>query len=172
VEHQKEGLMRRRRITLLVLVGLVVGISIPALAVTQYSSRVTYWGPSLVGGNYWCGKVQAQISDGGDYPPNGAAGSWSYAYYGANCFNTHNVGAGYLGAQVHLVKSGGTLCGSTPWSWNGGSSYYHSSFKALSPSGSCPANASYRSEAHAQHWNPNTNQYVNSSWVNSPYIPF
>ena len=163
--------MKRSLMAVAAALGLVVGLAIPALSATSYSSRVTYW-QANVGGANWCGKVQAQISDGTDYPPNGAAGSWSFAYYGANCLNTHNVPAGYLGAQVHLVKSGGTLCGSTPWSWNGGSNWYHSSFKALSPSGSCPAHASYRSEAHAQHWNPNTNQYVNSSWVNSPYIPF
>lgn len=163
--------MKRSVFVVIAALGLVVGIAIPALSTTAYSSRVTYW-EANVDGAHWCGKVQSQISDGDDAPPNGSAGSWSFGYRGADCLNTHSVPAGYLGAQVHLVKSGGTLCGSTPWSWNGSRDWNHSSWRVLNPSGSCPASASYRSEAHAQHWNPNTNQYVNSNWVNSPFIPF
>lgn len=151
-----------------VVLGLLVGWQIAAFAANAKSSIVKYWGPAQ--GNNWCGKVQAEIDDQPSY--QGSAISWSLAYYGANCLNTHSVSAGYLGAQVHLVRSNGNLCGSTPWSFNASSAQSHASAKNLNPSGSCPANGTYRSSAHAEHWNPNTNQYVQSNWVNSPYIPF
>lgn len=73
---------------------------------------------------------------------------------------------------VHLVRSDGTLCGSTAWSWNGSSASLWTSGKSLSPSGSCPAHASYKSEAHAQHYNPNNGNYPTSNWINSPFLTF
>jgi hypothetical protein len=152
----------------IVALGLLVGLQGVAMATSASSSRVTYWGPAS--GNSWCGKVQAVIDDAPSY--QGSAISWSFAYYGANCLNSHNVPAGYLGAQVELVRSNGTICGSTAWSFNGGSQSSHASAKNLNPGSFCPANGTYRSSAHAQHWNPNTNTYVKSFWVDSPYIPF
>jgi hypothetical protein len=132
---------------------------------------ITYW-QANVGGANWCGKVQSLIEDGATYAPNGAAVSSSWAYYGANCLNMHNVPAGYLGAQVHLVKSDGTLCGSAPWSFNGSSADLQTSTKPLNTSSSCPAHAIYRSDAHAQHYNPDTGSWPTSNWVSSPQLQF
>jgi hypothetical protein len=153
--------------SLLLLASFLVGAG-TALAASALSSQVVYWGPAPVGGSMWCGKVQATVNDAGA----GFATSRSSAYFGANCGNTHNVPAGYLEAQVHLVRSNGTLCGSTPWSFNGTSGYLMNSSKTLVSSTSCPPNASYHSSAHAGHFNPNTNLYVVSNFINSPNIPF
>jgi hypothetical protein len=159
-------------VVVVAIAGFLAGLALPALAASRNSSLITYWGPVSVGGANWCGKVQSIVSDAADFPPNGGAISASWAYYGANCGNTHNVPAGYLGAQVHLVKSDGALCGSTAWSWNGSSASLWTSGKLLSPSGSCPAHASNKSEAHAQHYNPNNGNYPTSSWINSPFLTF
>jgi hypothetical protein len=150
--------------------GLIAGLQLAALATTASSSIVTYWGPVLVQGNYWCGQVQSTVDDNVGY--NGSARSSSISRFGANCGNSHTVPAGYLGAQVRLVRSNGTLCGSTPWSTNGSSTSVHFSTKTLSPTSSCPLTGTYRSDAHAEHWSPAANVYRVSNWVSSPYIPF
>jgi hypothetical protein len=163
-------------VAVLLVLGFVLGFGVMALAQNALSSEVTYWGPVNVNGTYWCGKVQAEvISNSGPSPwrpPNGGSTSWSYTYTGLQCGGNHNAPAGYLGAQVHLVKTDGTLCGSTAWSFNGVAAHYQESDLWLSPSSSCPANGTYHGSAHAEHWNPNTNQYVQSNWVNSPNLGF
>lgn len=150
--------------------GLVAGLQLGALAIFASSGAVIYWGPTQVQGNNWCGKVSSTVEDTSTTP--GFAQSLNSAMYGNNCLNYHNVPSGYLGAQVHLVRSNGTLCGSTAWSFNNSSISSHGSLKNLNPSGSCPNNGTYRSDAHAQHYNPNTTQFVVSNWVSSPYITF
>lgn len=160
--------VKRLAVLLSAAVGLGLGLEGAAFATATFSAAVNYWGPTPISGSQWCGKVVAGVDDEG----SGSASSGSLAYYGSNCLNIHNVPAGYLGAQVHLVRSDGTLCGSTAWAFNGTSASFMTSVKNLNPSGSCPASGTYRGSAHAEHWNPNTNWYVKSDWVNSPYLPF
>ena len=147
----------------------VVGVMLVLAAATALGSStsgwVKYFGPTQYGGSYHCAKVRADMNTGTNPIAYSRSSSWS----GSACGNLVNVPSGYLGAQVHLVKGDGTLCGSTAWEFNSGSAAEKFSGKFLFQT-SCPQhNASYKSEAHAQYWKTNTNSYVTSSWVSSPY---
>jgi hypothetical protein len=100
---------------------------------------------------------------------NPLAESENSAWKGSGCGIETNVASGWLGAQVHLVKGDGTLCGSTPWEFNSGSAWIKYSSIFLFET-SCPqSGASDKAEAHAQYWNDDANSYVKSPWINSPY---
>ncbi len=157
-EAARLGWRVRGGIAVPLVLGFVLGFGATALAQNALSSQVTYWGPVNVNGTNWCGKVQAEVITGsppGAYrPPNGGAFSHSTTWTGSLCGGNHNAPAGYLGAQVHLVRTDGTLCGSTAWSFNTGAAHEWLSILDLNPSSSCPANGTYHASAHAEHWNP------------------
>lgn len=105
--------------------------------------------PSCIGASHYYGLLRAELSQ----PQFGSAG--------------------YLGAQVHLVKGqapGGTLCGSTPWQFNTSNSPFGVASRNWTQSSNCPAGVGYYSSAHGEYWNANTSKYKKSNWINSPSL--
>lgn len=153
-----------RGLVVVSLVSFLIGIAVAALA-TTYAGPVTYFGPTKVGGSTQCAKIWSTAITGN---PSGAL-SENGAYYGANCLNSNTVPAGWLGAQVKLIRANGEICGTTPWSFNPSGSSSQGSFLRLPDNASCPAGASYKSSAHAQYWNENTRLYKKSMWLDTPF---
>ena len=153
------------------ILGFTLGFVGTAVATVSSSSEVRFFGPTNVGGAIQCATETAWIRDNAS--PPASAQAITTAYFGQNCLNLNSVPAGYLGAQVHLVRGqapGGTLCGSTPWQFNTSSIPIEAASRNWTQSSNCPAGVGYYSSAHGEYWNANTSTYKKSNWINSPSL--
>lgn len=159
-----------RRGLAVLLVASFLGASVStALASSASSSLATFFGPTMIGGSYLCGKQQAEIVTGSD-AAYGIVNAWD----GSSCANPDNRPSGQIGTVQTLLKgtsgSGGTVCGFTDWTYNSGSAQ-EIDVPAFwtGPSGSCPSGSAYYSQSKGRFWNSNNGSYVTSSFYsNSP----
>lgn len=159
-------------VAVLIVASLVGGVSV-AYASSASSSLSTFFGPTLIGGSYLCGKQQAEIVTD-SHAAYGIVNAWD----GSSCANPDNRPSGQIGTVQTLFKgtsgSGGTVCGFTDWTYNSGSAQEIDVPAFWSgPNTNCPSGAAYYAQSKGRFWNSNNGSYVTSSFYsNSPNLNF